>query len=118
MNDKLIEILVGLVIAFAVPGITWFLVKRVTKQLTDELTVVKERQRVLREETLPNDYLSFGTYERDLRLSRDQCNKDMGNIKENYEAAVNRIDNNIKEIFQRLNKMVDRSSKKERSTDE
>lgn len=118
MGDKLVEILVGVVIVFAVPGITWFLIKRITRQFTDELFAVKERQRILREETLPEDYLSFDTYERDLRLSKDQCNKDMLHIKENYENAVNRIDSNIKEIFQRLNKMTDRSGRKDRSTDE
>ena len=118
MNDKLIEILIALVIVFAVPGITWFLIKKVTRQFTDELINVKERQRILREDTLPKDYLSFDTYERDLRILKEQCNKDMSNIKENYETAINRIDSNIKEIFKRLNEMSNRSGKKDRSTDE
>ncbi len=117
VNDKLVEILVGIIIAFTVPGITWFLVKRITKQFADELITVKERQRILREETLPDSYLSIKSYDRDLKISKDQCNKDMLNIKENYETAVNRIDSNIKEIFKRLNEMVDRSGKHTRSTD-
>lgn len=118
MNSNLMEILVGIIITFAVPGITWFLVKRVTKQFSDELDIVKERQRVLREDTLPNNYLSFNTYEKDLRLLQDRCNKDMLNIKEIYVTAVNRIDNNIKEIFQRLNDMANRSGKRDRNTDD
>lgn len=117
MNDKLVEILVGIIITFTVPGITLFLVKRITKQFADELITVKERQRILREETLPGSYLSIKSYDRDLKISKDQCNKDMLNIKENYETAVNRIDSNIKEIFKRLNEMVDRSGKHTRSTD-
>ena len=118
MSDKLIEVLIGIVILFAVPGMTWFLVKRVTKQFTDELIVVKERQAILREKTLPEDYISTKTYERDLKLSKEQCMKDMQNIKENYENAVARIDDNIKEIFDRLNKMVDRTGRQDRKTDE
>ncbi len=125
MNDKFIEIIIGLVIVFAVPGITWFLIKKVTNQFiyelnqfTVELNSVKERQRILREKTLPEDYLSFDTYERDTRLIKEQCNKDMLNVKENYAIAVNRIDNNIKEIFQRLNEISNRSGRMDRNTDE
>ena len=64
------ETLLGLAVVFAIPGVTWFLVRRCTSDITKKICDIEIKQHDLREK-LPIDYVRAEQYGRDIRDIKD-----------------------------------------------
>jgi len=119
-----LDVILSVVLIFAVPGVTAFLVRKLLRETEERIAknaetigVLKTKQEELREKTLPMDYLSFKVYEKDMKQWSERCSREMDHLQKTYTDAINRIDKNIDRIFEILDGMRNHAEKKTRSTD-
>ena len=79
------ELLIFFLGALAVPGFTWWLVKKTMTKVEMEITKIKERQTELRE-TLPINYIRSKDYGEDIREIKSMLSR----IFEKLESKVDK----------------------------
>lgn len=124
MMTSYLDVILSVVLIFAVPGVTAFLVRKLLRETEERIAknaetigVLKTKQEELREKTLPMDYLSFKVYEKDMKQWSERCSREMDHLQKTCTGAVNRIDKNIDRIFEVLDGIRNHVEKKTRSTD-
>lgn len=124
MMTSYLDVILSVVLIFAVPGVTAFLVRKLLRETEERIAknaetigVLKTKQEELREKTLPMDYLSFKVYEKDMKQWSERCSREMDHLQKTCTDAINRIDKNIDRIFEILDGIRNHVEKKTRSTD-
>lgn len=85
------EILVFFLGALAVPGFTWWLVKKTMNGVTKELRDIKDRQTELREK-LPIDYVRVVSYEKDIQEIKELIKEKRDLIQKIFEKLDTKTD--------------------------